>query len=75
MKIAGLGDRHMGGIFSKPKKPKPPPPPVAPPPPPTVEGTGVEDAARRKRRGARGRRGTFLTGDLVPETGRASALG
>lgn len=53
----------MGGIFGgKPKtvKPPPPSPPVAVP----DVGEEVEDIARRRR--PRGRRETFLTGELIP---------
>ena len=53
----------MGGLFDKPKVVKPPSP-TPPPPIPTV-GEEVGDRARRKA--PRGRRDTFLTGDLVPE--------
>lgn len=61
----------MGGLFSSPKTVKAPPPP----PPPAIPDVGeeVEDIARRKR--PRGRRETFLTGDLVPETGKKKVLG
>ena len=61
----------MGGVFSKPKVPKPPPLP----PPPAIPDVGAEpgEIARRKR--PRGRRETFLTGDLVPETGKKKVLG
>ena len=61
----------MGALFSKPKAvsvPKPPPPPVIP-----EVGPEVGDIARRKR--PRGRRETFLTGDLIPETGGKQVLG
>ena len=62
----------MGGLFDKPKVVKPPP--VPPPPPVPDIGTEAEDIARRKR--PRGRRETFLTGDLVPEfTGKKQLLG
>jgi hypothetical protein len=61
----------MGGMFGRPKVVKPPPPP----PPPALPDVGeeLEDIARRKR--PRGRRETFLTGDLVPETGKKRVLG
>lgn len=61
----------MGGMFGRPKVVKPPPPP----PPPAIPDVGeeVEDIARRKR--PRGRRETFLTGDLIPETGKKRVLG
>ena len=60
----------MGGILSKPKTVKPPIP--APTPPTPTVGTEVEDIARRKR--PRGRLDTFLTGDLIPETGKKRKL-
>lgn len=53
----------MGGLISKPKAVKTPPVPPAPPLP-TV-GEEVGEQARKKR--PRGRRETFLTGDLIPE--------
>lgn len=62
----------MGGMFGRPKVVKPPPPP----PPPAIPDVGeeVEDIARRRR--PRGRRETFLTGDLVPmATGKKRVLG
>ena len=61
----------MGGLFGRPKVVKPPPPP----PPPAIPDVGEEpeDIARRRR--PRGRRETFLTGDLVPETGKKKVLG
>lgn len=61
----------MGGIFSSPKVVKAPPPP----PPPAIPDVGeqVEDIARRRR--PRGRRETFLTGALVPETTKKRVLG
>lgn len=40
------------------------PPPVPPPPAIPVVGEEVEDIARKKR--PRGRKETFLTGELVP---------
>ena len=61
----------MGGIFGKAisiKAPKPPPPPAIP-----DVGEEPEEIARRKR--PRGRRETFLTGDLIPETGKKRVLG
>ncbi len=61
----------MGGLLDGGKTVKPPPPPTTPPPPEVdVE---VEDIARRKR--PRGRRETFLTGDLIPETTGKTVLG
>ena len=61
----------MGGIFGGPSKPKFPPA-QAPAALPQV-GEEVEDIARRKR--PRGRRETFLTGDLVPEARGKGVLG
>lgn len=62
----------MGGIIggggSKPTFPKPEPPPAIP-----EVGEEVEDIARRKR--PRGRQETFLTGELVPMTGKKTVLG
>ncbi len=55
----------MGGLISKPKAIKAPPVPPSPPIP-TV-GEEVGEQARKKR--PRGRRETFLTGDLIPEQG------
>ncbi len=53
----------MGGLFGgKPKTVKPPP--VSPPAAIPEVGEEVGDIARRKR--PRGRRETFLTGDLIP---------
>ncbi len=61
----------MGGLLSQPKPVKAPP--VSPPPPIPEVGPEVGDIARRKA--PRGRRETFLTGDLVPETGKKKVLG
>lgn len=61
----------MGGLFSKPKSVKPPP--VPPPPPIPDVGEEVEDIARRKRR--RGRRETFITGELEPIWTKKTSLG
>ncbi len=55
----------MGGLISKPKAIKAPP--VPPPPPIPTVGEEVGEQARKKR--PRGRRETFLTGDLIPEQG------
>ncbi len=55
----------MGGLISKPKVVKAPPVPPSPPIP-TV-GAEVGEQARKRR--PRGRRETFLTGDLIPEQG------
>lgn len=61
----------MGGLFGRPKVVKPP----KPPPPPALPDVGAEpeEIARRKR--PRGRRETFLTGDLIPiDTGKKKGL-
>lgn len=55
----------MSGLFSSPKSIKTPPP--KPPPAIPEVGEEVEDIARRRR--PRGRRETFLTGDLIPGLG------
>ena len=61
----------MGGLFGSPRTVKAPPVP----PPPAIPDVGAEpeEIARRKR--PRGRRETFLTGDLIPETGKKRVLG
>ncbi len=61
----------MGGILSKPKPVSTPklPDPLAIP----QVGDEAGDIARRKR--PRGRRETFLTGALVPETEKKKVLG
>lgn len=61
----------MGGLLDKPKAIKAPPVPSSPPIP--TAGEEVGDIARRKR--PRGRRETFLTGDLIPETNKKRLLG
>ena len=61
----------MSGLISKPKVVKPRPP--APPLPLPQVGEEVETQARRRR--PRGRRETFLTGDLIPETEKKKVLG
>jgi len=58
-----------GGGRSKPVQPPPVPPPEAIP----DVAPETEEQARKKR--PRGRRETFLTGDLVPETGKKKVLG
>lgn len=64
----------MGGLFSKPKKAKlQEPPPIEPPP--IVAETGVEEAEKKRLRRRRGRRETFLTGDLIPEAAGKTRLG
>ena len=52
----------MGGIFSKPKVVKAPP--VQPPP--AIPDVGEEPSEFARRKAPRGRRETFLTGDLIP---------
>lgn len=61
--MSGLFD---GGDVVKPAPPKPVPP--IPTPDPTV-------GEQAKKRRPRGFAETFLTGDLVPETGKKSKLG
>lgn len=54
----------MSGLFEKPKTVKPGTPKPAPPIP-----TASEEASEQaKKKRPRGRRETFLTGDLIPET-------
>ena len=77
----------IGGIsklFKKPKTPSIPPPPPPPPPPslppleppPAVEDvTGAGEAERRKLRRKSGRKQTFITGDLIPQTTKKAVLG
>ncbi len=60
----------MGGLISKPKVVKAPPVPPSPPIP-TV-GEEVGEQARKRR--PRGRRETFLTGDLIPGQGLGRSL-
>lgn len=62
----------MGGLLGdKPKVVKAPP--VPPPPPIPTVGAEVGEQARKKR--PRGRRETFLTGDLIPEFTGKTVLG
>jgi hypothetical protein len=61
----------MGGLFGRPKVVKPPPPP----PPPALPDVGEEPEEIARRKLPRGRRETFLTGDLVPETSKKRVLG
>ncbi len=64
----------MGSIFGKPKEAKiAPPPPIEPPP--IVAETGVEEAEKRRLKRRRGRKETFLTGDLIPETEKKRQFG
>ena len=61
----------MSSLFGAPKVAKA----TKPRPPPALPDVGAEpeEIARRKR--PRGRRETFLTGDLVPETGKKRVFG
>lgn len=61
----------MGGLLDKPKVVQPPP--VPPPPPVPTEDEEVRTQAKRRR--PRGRLETFLTGDLIPETGKKTTFG
>lgn len=61
----------MGHLFSTPKVAKSPPIP----PPPAVPDVGEESGEIARRKRPRGRRETFLTGDLIPETGKKRVLG
>lgn len=62
----------MGGLFSSPKVTKAP----AVQPPVAIPDIGEEPSEFARRRRPRGRRETFLTGDLVPsETGKKKVLG
>ncbi len=62
----------MGDIFGGGPSAVKPPPPTPPPAIPEV-GDEAEDIARRRR--PRGRRETFLTGDLIPDTGKKKVFG
>ena len=70
-----MGDiDKMGGLFSKPKSVKPPP--IAPPPPTPEVGPETEDFAMKQAKSAQGfEKNAFLTGDLVPDTGKKKFLG
>ena len=74
----------MGFIFGKQKTPKLPPqeapvvipePPEPLPPPAIADVTGAGEAERKRLRRRRGREETFITGELVPETGKKRTLG
>ena len=69
--IGIFGKKAVRGIFPKPKVTKAPPLP----PPMAVPAVGEEPEEIARRRRPRGRRETFLTGDLVPETGKKKVLG
>ncbi len=53
----------MSGLIDKPKPVKAPPVP----PPLAVPEVGIEAGEQARKRRPRGRRETFLTGDLIPE--------
>jgi len=72
---AGVGAGVAGAMGGSPPKPIAPPEikPLAPIP---TQDTGAGDAEKRRLLRKRGRRETFLTGDLVPEdTGKKKLLG
>ena len=62
----------MGGLLDTPKVVKPPPVPATPPIP-TVDEDEVGTEARRRR--PRSRQEAFLTGNLIPDTGKKGVLG
>lgn len=61
----------MGGLLTRPK------PVTAPPVPPplAIPEVGEEVGEQARRKAPRGRRETFLTGDLIPETEKKRFLG
>lgn len=60
----------LGGSKPKPVRTPPVPPPVA------IPEAGPEAGEQARKRRPRGRRETFLTGDLIPETtGKSQFLG
>ncbi len=61
----------MGGLLTRPKAVKAPPVP----PPLAIPEVGEEVGEQARRRAPRGRRETFLTGDLIPETEKKRFLG
>ena len=74
----------MGSLFHRPRQPELPPPapplaipepPEPIPPPALADITGAGEAERKRLRRKRGRRETFLTGELVPETEKKRFLG
>lgn len=62
----------MGGLFGDGGGDIKPPPVKPTPPVPTV-GEEVGEQAKKKR--PRGRQQTFITGDLVPQSGKKKVLG
>lgn len=61
----------MAGLFSKPKVVQAPP--VSPPE--AIPDVGEEPGEIARRRRPRGRKETFLTGDLIPKTKKKKVLG
>ncbi len=61
----------MGSLFSRPKSVRAP----APTPPVSIPEVGPEAGDIARRRAPRGRRETFLTGDLIPDIGGKRVLG
>ena len=61
----------MGSLFSSPKVVKPP----KPAPPLAIPEVGEEVETGARKRQPRGRRATFLTGELTPDTGKKKVLG
>ncbi len=62
----------MSGLFGDDPKVVKPEPPKPVPPVPTVS---EEPGGQAKKKRPRGLRDTFLTGDLIPETGKRRELG
>ena len=69
--IGIFGKKVAKAIFPEPKVIKAPPVP----PPLVVPDVSEDVETQARRRRPRGRRETFLTGDLVPETGKKKVLG
>jgi len=63
----------MGGLFSSPKSVKAPPVAKTEPLPEVMEG--AEDEAKKRARRRKGRRETFITGELAPEPTKKTLLG
>ncbi len=61
----------MGGLLTRPKAVTAPPVP----PPLAIPEVGEEVGEQARRKAPRGRRETFLTGDLIPETEKKRFLG
>ena len=62
----------MSGLLGGSPKVVKPTPPKAVPPVPTVSEEPGEQAKKKRPRGFRD---TFLTGDLIPETGKKKVFG